>query len=191
MDKNNKSQELSEEYTLELFQSKQGFLLRIAAKYVPAPDMTYDVLQDVYIEFARFVAERNEECTEDKIDAILTNMCKSRAIDYWRKHRNHEKMAVRIIEEYFLNHLASETPGENESDQAKLDALKKCIEILPKRKRLLIQMRYIEKHSMRDIALLSGTKFDTIRKTYTRIRQVLARCIRKTLDGMRLDKGKT
>lgn len=174
-----------------LYEEHYGLMISVAARYVPQYDQVQDVLQQVFIDFVRFVG-KYENC-DPRRDAprVLTLLAKTRAVEAWRNLRRFQQAGSEEIAEQLLGNLPSRNSAEDsgpkffeeaESGRLEMLALTDCLKKLPEKSRLLIERHYFQKEPLKAIAEKSGSPPASLRKTMTRIRRILAECMTHHVD---------
>ena len=132
-----------------------------------------DLVQDALV-----IAERRKDDWRGEgtlgawMRAILTRL----AINE-RRLRKPVTGADRIIESVF------DESVEQKTEQPRLDALRACREGLPEKLRALVRLRYEEGLDYRTMAQRTGTEVGTLKVRLMRIRQRLADCVKRRLEG--------
>ena len=130
-----------------------------------------DLAQDVFV-----VAYRELDSYED--DRDFGKWLRGIARNLVRNEIRKQIRRKRILHEGLSEHLATLSQDEEQAnDDAKLSALRDCIEQLPDRSRKLIHSRYYGGRDANVLANRFKMKAATVRQTLLRIRRQLYQCI--------------
>lgn len=80
-----------------------------------------------------------------------------------------------------VEQLAQEARDEGEASEARLTALRRCLEQLPQRQQQILQRCYAGAESITDVATLLGRERGALYKQLARLRDKLLECIRRKL----------
>lgn len=158
------------------FQARCGQMLRVARCYVPASDLVYDVLQQVFIDFQRALAEKKLDLRED-LTAPLCRMTKSRAIKAWQSARREENAVLRMVDRRMMQMGAEREDEEDGARKNELDALRLCMQRLPERQRRIVESYYLQREPVEGIAAKHGKSVPAIHQFLYRVRLKLRTCI--------------
>jgi RNA polymerase sigma-70 factor (ECF subfamily) len=86
-----------------------------------------------------------------------------------------------VFNDEFLNLVAEETVESQQELQARIEALQKCVERLPRDHRELLRLRYDERRSVGSVAARVNRPVEGVYKALSRIRIALHTCIRRRL----------
>jgi RNA polymerase sigma-70 factor (ECF subfamily) len=99
-------------------------------------------------------------------------------IDWLRRHRNETAgLDTDILDLLEQDWLSEDTSHGN----ARMAALQECLEAIPDKSRRLLQLRYFQGYSCREIAERLGAGVDAIYKRLSRLHASLGVCIEKRL----------
>lgn len=160
-----------------VFQAHYGVVIGAALKYVPTPDLAYDVVQHTFIDFMENQL-KEKKCPERDVPPLLYRIAQRRAIKLWHEHRRRLTNSETIIAERLMTRSRErgETPERLDRQTA---WLKECLDLLPENGARFIKMHYHEGIPMREIAERLDMKPGTVRQIIARIRLKLRRCIEK------------
>jgi len=138
------------------------------------------VADDLFQEIMLVVWQRLDEYDRSRpfgpwVRGIAANL----VMAHFRKARND----VMILEAETLEYLSqqlqhiSERPGDTWDE--KIEALSRCIQALPDHHREAINLRYFEHSAIPQIAEISRTSVETIKKRLQRARSQLLDCLRR------------
>lgn len=169
-------QHIDIEALASLFQHHYGLMVSVAVRFAPSPDLVYDIIQQVFIDYIEYVLKEKRDFQEE-IVPLLKTFTRNRAIDYWRERKkNSPEQLQRIVKHFIARRDDGESPWKEDTV-----ALRACLKKLPPKIRQMIQQHYFDGVSMENIARQTESKVTTIRSTFCRIRQKLRDCInRKT-----------
>lgn len=132
---------------------------------------TEDLFQELLI---RAMDERTRFSGKDELVAWAKISARHRAIDYARVHNGR----TRILQENVLELLAKqlESPPD-ELLESRLDALRECVEQLPRKSRQLVSMRYSQAMSGSDMAKTVQRTRDAVYQSLSRLHRGLRKCV--------------
>lgn len=163
------------------FQARHGLIVRVAFRYAPCPDLAYDIVQQVFIDFVHFVNVRNWDPSQDST-GILYRLTRDRALAVWRNYQKHSTKGVLKIADRLIaasRNDQGETPERLDEMNDEFQALHGCIEQLPAQSRNLLERHYYHKVPIKTLAEELSARPGTIRQIFTRIRRKLKLCIEK------------
>lgn len=97
----------------------------------------------------------------------------------WRRDRLREGRVV--LSETAFQEIAAQAEERFIERQPMADALAECLKRLPPRERDLVKSKYVEGHSLVDLAESLGCSANSLHKTISRIRLALRNCLHKNL----------
>lgn len=172
---------------VQVFQSHYGMIIAAASRYAPTPDLVYDVVHQVFIEFMDAAMKGNWDQSRDPAP-FLYKITKITAYKLWRQKMVYSDEMIRKIGEKLMEmkrNEASRFDKENES----IDALNCCLKKLPEKSRDVIEKHYMHEMSVESIAKNLAVSAATLRKTLFRIRLKLRECIEARLDKISAKKN--
>ena len=98
----------------------------------------------------------------------------------WRRDRSREGRVV--LREHEFQEIAAAAEDYFTQNVPVVQALSRCVEKLPPADRELIRLKYVERQSLTDHAAGLGRRANTLHKTLSRIRLVLRKCVRESLN---------
>lgn len=155
----------------------------VAKRYVPAPDLVQDVLQQVFIDFLHAAVE-NDWDENFEAGPILNRMTRNRAVELWRKRRKEFSVDYQEIADTLLDgHIESfdENDLEELNASQRLNALRNCVRSLPPKSRKLLEEHYGKGVSIKQLAEKQNAKPNSVRQIFSRLRVKLKQCIRKNI----------
>lgn len=161
-----------------IFQANYGRIVTVAKKYVPTPDLVYDVVQQTYVDFMEKVRSGDYGVEQD-CRPLLDRIAMNRALKCWRDRKEHLPKYQQTIAEKFMNR-ARRNEDEIESANQQLEALYACLGKMPRQGRRLIERHYFEKTTIEKLAQEENQKSGSMRKLFCRIRMILRDCIMKS-----------
>lgn len=175
---------LSDPQTIvRMFLARNEMMCSIAKRYVPAPDLVQDVLQQVFIDFLHAV-DKNDWTESTDLNPILNRMTRNRAVELWRKRRKEFSVDFQDIADTLLDAYV-EPFGENDSGESnmskRLNVLRNCVRSLPIKSRELLEEHYGKGVSIKQVAEKRNAKPNSVRQIFSRLRVKLKQCIRKNL----------
>lgn len=157
-----------------LFQDHYSIVLAVARRYAPTPDLVFDVVHQVFINFVEGI-RKHQWHTDQDFSAILTRMTRNAAIDHWRQNRSHLSEKVRDVAERLMKQNRETDLLGNPSEE--IENLRQCVEQLQPHSRHLIRRHYMDGVSMTDLSETESINPGTLRKNFFRIRQLLRECM--------------
>jgi RNA polymerase sigma-70 factor, ECF subfamily len=141
------------------------------------PALAEDVFQEVWLRFEG-VTRRGE------VIANVPKWCRAAArlvaMESWREQRREQATPdselVELVERAY-----SEQDGRDEFWQLKAEALRQCMDALPKRSRDLLARRYFSGNSISALASQLGQSIGSVKTALCRLRLALSDCANKRL----------
>lgn len=166
-----------EDRASQLFLQHHDFVKGRVLRYAPLPDFVEDITHQVFIEF---VSKSEQWNLEKDVRPILVTLVKGfvhRA--FHENRRNHPGTLMHLAE---MIAKRTEANGNDEFDYAKeKTALRKCMGRLKSRNRELVTMYYYEERSLGEIGELMLVSSNAASHALCRIREMLRKCIKRTL----------
>lgn len=159
----------------QLFQDHYGLMIVVALRYAPSPELAYDIVQQVFIDFIEDALKRERDYGKS-IAPFLRTLTKNRAIDCWREYKKNSPEHLQRIAERF-----ADRPVDDETLRwsEEISGLRSCMKKLPPPARQMVEQHYFHGTTMEDIAVRTGRKAVTVRSFFSRIRQKLRECIER------------
>jgi len=150
-------------------------LIHVATRRTGSPVHDEDLEQDVALH-ALEAFRRLRDITHPR--ALLMKIVKDAVRDHWRRKRSAEELAY--VQERFICYIPA---FESHLDRAKkLDLLRRGLDELPFAKRQLLELFYIDDHSVSEIATLQGRSISAVKMELARSRRALAQIVRRLAD---------
>jgi RNA polymerase sigma-70 factor, ECF subfamily len=162
----------------QVFLAHHGFVKGLALKHAPWPGLANDIIQQVFLEFARKEEQWNLDAD---VKPLLASMTRLVALRCWRERTHREPEVVRQLADH-IRQLVSERQDEPRYDD-ELDALRGCLEKLPGKTRSFVDLYYYAGHSTGEIADRMKMKGDTVCRALCRVREKLRDCLQRSLNG--------
>ncbi len=159
-----------------LIRQHMGFVHALAIRYAPAPDVAQDVTQQVFLEFLR--KQEQWDLTKD-IRPLLSEMTRVVARRSWQESCQQMTSQMRHLAEH-IRQLAESSHLEP-IEEEETAALKRCLEKLPERSRLLVRARYYLGANSLEIGDRLGMTPTAVRRALFRLRQTLRACVDRQL----------
>jgi RNA polymerase sigma factor (sigma-70 family) len=150
-------------------------LIHAATKRTGTPVHDEDLEQDVALH-ALEAFRRLQKVTHPR--ALLMKIVYDSVRDYWRRKRPSEELAG--IDERFIAHVPAFE--SNLDHERRLELLRRALTRLPPPKRRLLELFYINDHSIPEIAALEGRSISAVKMELARSRRSLARIVRRLAD---------
>lgn len=175
--------ELDLESLGRILESRYALVLEAAARYAPGRNLVFDVVQQTFLVFVRGLAE-GKWTLESNIDPLLYGIARNTALHMGRIERKNTPEALRMISSRLARALndAGELnrPEEgHEKSEARLRALKECMDKLPEQKRAFFEMHYRRGMTLEKIAKQHGIQPNTLRRMFSRLRVKLRECVER------------
>jgi RNA polymerase sigma-70 factor (ECF subfamily) len=129
-----------------------------------------DALQEAFVLAYR---RRDQVADAASIRAYLLGISRHVALDVVRKQRRRD-----ALHEANRDDLAPPSPGEDEVDVARLDALRECLEAVPAATRTAVELHFWQGRPWAEIADATGVAIDTVRMRVKRALTSLLDCLR-------------
>ena len=143
-------------------------LIHVATKRTGTPIHDEDLEQDIALH-ALEAFKRLRVVTHPR--ALLMKIVRDSLRDYWRRRRSTEDLA--LIDERFICHLP--LFESNLDHERRLTLLRRALELLPARKRRLLELFYVCDQSIPEIAALQGRSISAVKMDLARSRRSLSR----------------
>jgi RNA polymerase sigma-70 factor, ECF subfamily len=162
----------------KIFLSHHGFVKGLALRHAPLPGLADDIVQQVFVEF---LAKADQWDLNSDIAPLLATMTRHVALRYWREQTRKLPEVMQKLAEH-VRRIAEEqsVPPRYEEE---LSALRGCLDRLPDKSRMLIDLYYYASVPTHAIASQMSMKADTVRRALFRLRERLRECIEKSLAG--------
>jgi RNA polymerase sigma-70 factor, ECF subfamily len=151
----------------------RGYFRSRLADWAFADDLAQDVFVTAFLKIRSFRGDSS-------VETWLCGIARNHLRNHLRKHR---EQALGGSEEMqaLLEQSCDEWPGEEPVGRT-LEALAACKERLPCLSRDLLDLRYVEGKSVREIARETGKGYSALTMQFHRLRDLLAECIAKELE---------
>jgi len=148
----------------------QGYFRSRLRDWASAEDLAQDVFVTAYIN-------RREFRGEAPVAIWLRGIARNHLRNFLRKHRE-EAVGVGEELEAMLDH-KSESWDAHEDVHHRLQSLQHCLERLPENTRNLLEARYVQGFSIREMSTKSGKGYSALCMQIHRLRELLLECITK------------
>jgi RNA polymerase sigma-70 factor (ECF subfamily) len=162
----------------QVFLVHHGFVKGLAIKHAPWPGLADDIIQQVFLEFARKEERWN---LDSDVRPLLASMTRFVALRYWRERTHQQPEVVRQLADH-IRQLVSESEDEPRYDD-ELDALRGCLAKLPNKTRSFVDLYYYAGHSTEEIGARMKMRSDTVCRALCRVREKLRDCLQRSLNG--------
>lgn len=167
---------ISEKSLVQALLRDQAKLFAFVRSMIHDRHLAEDIVQTVWLQASE---SRNEIKSEDHLYAWLRRVARHRVIDEISKRRD-----ILTLDEDVLNQMESQWSLLDKADTTEmLEALRQCMKHLTPHSKRLIDLRYRDGISCKEIANLVGRSYEATKKALVRSRQVLSNCVRKALNG--------
>lgn len=140
-----------------------------------------DLIQEVWV---RLAAEVEKGTHIENQAAWCRGVARHLALRYWEKQRTSKVVADSALLESFIaraEEAFAEADATPEDWAARQEALVECVAALPERSRRLLNLRYIDCESLKDIATVIDQSFAAVKKALFRLRRLLLECVERKL----------
>jgi RNA polymerase sigma-70 factor (ECF subfamily) len=165
-----------------LIREHMGFVHALAIRYAPVPDLAQDVTQQVFLEF---LGKSHQWDLSRDIRPLLSEMTRIVARRCWQESCQQMTSQMRHLAEHIRE--LSESSHLEPIQEEEAAALRKCLEKLPDRSRLLVRTRYYLGANSVEIADRLGMTPTAVRRALFRLRQTLRTCMGRQLGGQGYD----
>ncbi|MCE9561544.1 MAG: sigma-70 family RNA polymerase sigma factor [Planctomycetes bacterium] len=166
----------------QAFIAHSGFVRGLALRHAPLPGLADDIVQQVLVEFLARAGEWN---LTDDIRPLLATMTRHVSLRLWRERTREMPDVLRRLADH-VRRLAEERDAPPQYDD-ELAALRRCLDRLPDKSRILIDQYYFGDQSAADIGTQLGTRADTVCRAISRVREKLRDCVTRSLAGGNTD----
>jgi len=156
----------------QLIRENMGFVYALAVRYAPIPDVAQDITQQVFLEFLK--KQQKWDLSKD-IKPLLSEMTRLVARRSWQESCQQMTSQMRLLAEH-VRRLAESSHIEPVQEEERA-ALRRCLEKLPERSRLLVRTRYYLGANSVEIADRLGMTPTAVRRALFRLRQKLRACV--------------
>lgn len=133
-----------------------------------------DILQEVWIRLAD-AAERGESIVDPA--KWCRGVARNLILHHWR-----DKQTAKVIADSELLHLVEKALNEQQDPwEDRRQALMECIDLLPKRSKQLLQLKYDQGLSFASMAQRLKRTVDALKMALCRVRQTLLECAERRL----------
>ena len=147
-------------------------MIHVATRKTGTPLHDEDLEQDVALHAVE-AFRRLDEITHPK--ALLTKIVLDAVRDHWRRRRSAEDLDG--IDERFVSHVPT---FESDLDrERRAEVLRRALARLPASKRALLELFYIEDHSIPEIAAMQGRSVSAVKMDLARSRRALEKILRR------------
>jgi RNA polymerase sigma factor (sigma-70 family) len=150
-------------------------LIHVATKRTGTPVHDEDLEQDVALH-ALEAFQRLNEVTHPR--ALLMKIVRDAVRDHWRRRRSSEELDA--IDEKFISHVPAFECSLDQ--QRRLELLRGALNRLPPAKRRLLELFYINDHSIPQIAALQERSISAVKMELARSRRSLSRIFQSMLN---------
>lgn len=158
-----------------LFEERRHPLLVYIRAIVGGRQAAEDILQ----EAALVVLRKHDEVPDgEAFEGWVRRVCRFEALKHLDRHRREHAAAPERLAELAESELSE---AAAETGDARLAALRACVERLPPASRELIRLRYGDEHPGEEIARRLGRPVNTVYVTLCRLHKALADCVRVRL----------
>lgn len=164
---------------IRTFQAHYGLIISVAGRYAPTPDLVFDIVNQVFIDFLEGATKGNWDPTRDPAPFLFA-ITKNRAMKQWRQEKRHSSATIQKVGEELMK-MRRNKEEDAESMNESLELLKHCMEKLPPKSRELVEEHYLREVSLKKIARLRAVSSHTLSKTLFRIRLKLRDCVDRSL----------
>lgn len=166
----------------EAFQAHDAFLVGVAFRFAPRPDMVPDIVQQAFVRFMERAVQKPWDL-ETEIKPLLYSITKSVALNVWRRFRQENPEVLTRIGEHLRRIQAENEHNEavNERNTRRIEALKACRQALPPHFATLLEEHYDQEIPISEMAARRRVDAARVRKAISRLRGKLKDCIQKKL----------
>lgn len=154
------------------YQRIYNYILMIVANHNDADDIMQDTSILMLEKFDTF-----EKGTD--FFAWAKSIAKYKTLDYLKK----KKTGKVVFNQELVELIEQESEGRFKKHDEWLEALRRCVSLLPGRDRQLLYIRYYENTSVPVIASRLGCSFQKIYREMARINGLLVRCVRQKINS--------
>lgn len=148
-------------------------VLGLAVRYAQIPSIVEDIVQDVFVEF---LSRADRYDLKSDIRPLLHQITKGVAAKHRNAYWKDKSLQLRELDHYLLE-LAETRSYSSAWNEEDIQSLQFCLDKLTPKCRTLIELRYRNGLSFRELSRANFGKESTLFKTVARIRDSLQRCI--------------
>ena len=158
------------------FLAHHDFVKGVALKYAPWPGLMEDIAQQVFLEF---IGKEQRWDLERDLRPLLATMTRHVAMRLWRERTRERPEVVQKLAEH-IRQLAEER-DEEPRYETEVGILRDCLQKLPEKSRVLVQLYYYHDVGTPEIAGQLAMKADTVCRALSRVREKLRECIQRQI----------
>jgi len=172
--KNERNELKDEAVFFELFMTSQNklyaYILSSVHNYADASDLHQETATVMWQKFDQFEQGTN-------FLAWGVSIARNIVRNHFRS-RNRSRLQ---FDDHLMQRIEDETISRLDSDDVRMDSLRKCFEKLSDANRLLIKLRYEEGMTVKSIATRFGKPLQGMYKFMARLQDSLLQCVEKTI----------
>lgn len=152
----------------------QARLRALVALSIPGRDEAHDLVQEAFIDAWKGLAGFD---TGREFGPWLRTLCRNRLRQFLRDRLPRRRRELALVDEALLA-----CPAAAEDDgEARLGALRTCLDALPAEHRRVLALRFVEELAVQDIASALERSPNAVSMVILRLKAALARCIGQRL----------
>ncbi|MFG0289071.1 MAG: sigma-70 family RNA polymerase sigma factor [Rhodopirellula sp. JB044] len=149
----------------------RGFILSL----LPNMSRADDVMQETFLTVS---AKADDYERDSNFVAWACTIARYKVLEECnRKHANSLMLSPEVIEAVCVSH----EPASSDDEEARMAALKCCMDSLSPHTRKAVELRYSRAHSAGEIAKLLGWSTDSVYVVLSRARTALQKCVNSHL----------
>jgi len=160
-----------------LFMQHYVFVRAMAVRFAPWPGLVDDVFQQVFLEFMQ-CRERFDLVSD--LRPLLATMTRRIAIRHWKQAMKLQPGSLQQLADH-IRQVADE-PDEEAKWDDEFEAMRVCLQRLPRKSLELLNLYYFQNVSTESIASGLGMKPGAVRRALSRLRNKLRECVRISLE---------
>jgi RNA polymerase sigma-70 factor (ECF subfamily) len=157
------------------YQRIYNFILMLVANHNNADDIMQETSIQMYEKFNSF--EKGSDFL-----AWAKTIAKYKTLEFLKKQKK-DKV---VFNQEIVELIDQDSQGHQKKQDEWLDALRKCVSLLPQPDRQLLHIRYYENERITAIASRFGCSFQRIYRDMARINGLLVQCVRRKIGAAEL-----
>ncbi len=156
----------------------QGRLRAFAAGYVQDSDDVFDLVQDAFLDALKGLKRFD---TAKSFWPWLRAICMNRIRNFYRSRKKNRETVLNVVDLALEECVWPDPESETEHELDWMSALDACLTELREPHREIIDARFTQGHSMKEIANQIGASISNITTSLSRAKSVLAKCVETRL----------
>lgn len=162
-----------------LFLKYHNLVRLFAFEMAPSRDLTEDIVNDVYIDFAK---KADHWDLNSNVVPLLRRITRNIALQYWKEYVRNLPETMRKIANLIQRETELTSVSFSDSDLGmELDLLQHCLDRLPRHHYELIMAHYFDHKSYNEMSESGDKSAGSIQRMVSRIRTIIRKCVETAL----------